>query len=487
MTDSCIQHKCSAQEMEIPEAAHSASPSSSPEIAALPVHAGRRESNLSIGRNRSCGGLLEAMRIDHLEQSQRSSSGPPETELKDNWAQYAAARRVSCSSSGCLLDMRRQSLREGGGELDVKVDLIMRQKAPEEDDVEAGSGSEAGESIPPESNQQEDEAVRENAHRTLFTYKLPNTSPSETSMVNPVGSPVFSWPGSKAEGSVNGSMPGLLPVEASAFAFCGKDEVEPDVSVLSEGPPPLAESTSTRRPSCDSGELCERPCPHNDWDDVRTRKGVKVLRCRTCQELLKISSSRVPRCIPFLQEGSCVHGPACRMLHVHKQKINLVERHGAFGEKVLKGVPEMTWSRAKLKPQEDEGFASPPRPDDLPSPPSTEPRTPATRHRTRRGGRRRAKASQQGSSGLTEDCTEDDKHGAVAPYTAFDTAQQRGEVQEYSDPVRAPTQQLGEQPWTMRIGPAHQHYVHSFSFPPSAVPQSSIVVPTPTQCAWGSP
>ena len=47
-----------------------------------------------------------------------------------------------------------------------------------------------------------------------------------------------------------------------------------------------------------------RPCKHNDWDDVRTRKGAKILRCRTCQAKWKLPSAKVPRCTPFLA-GHC--------------------------------------------------------------------------------------------------------------------------------------------------------------------------------------
>ena len=47
-----------------------------------------------------------------------------------------------------------------------------------------------------------------------------------------------------------------------------------------------------------------RPCTHNDWDDVRTRKGAKILRCRVCQSKWKLPSARVPRCSPFLS-GHC--------------------------------------------------------------------------------------------------------------------------------------------------------------------------------------
>eukprot|EP00755_Sulcionema_specki_P018773 Sspe_Gene.67718::Locus_39960_Transcript_2_2_Confidence_0.667_Length_2313::g.67718::m.67718 len=93
-----------------------------------------------------------------------------------------------------------------------------------------------------------------------------------------------------------------------------------------------------------------RPCSHNDWDDVRTRKGAKILRCRTCQGKWKLPSAKVPRCTPFLS-GHCEKGASCPMAHVHKKKSNLVERFEKFGDSVLRGVPAETWQKAKDAPQ----------------------------------------------------------------------------------------------------------------------------------------
>ena len=62
-----------------------------------------------------------------------------------------------------------------------------------------------------------------------------------------------------------------------------------------------------------------RPCEHNSWDDVRSRNGVKVLRCRVCLKQFKLPSYKVPRCLQFLQDSSC-HKPNCELLHVHKKK-----------------------------------------------------------------------------------------------------------------------------------------------------------------------
>ena len=91
---------------------------------------------------------------------------------------------------------------------------------------------------------------------------------------------------------------------------------------------------------------------------MRTRKGSKILRCRTCQRKWKLPSSHVPRCMTFLR-GNC-HGmhthtssattalllctthtrtdERCQLLHVHKKKSSLTERYGKFGDAVLRAA-----------------------------------------------------------------------------------------------------------------------------------------------------
>eukprot|EP01059_Diplonema_ambulator_P003883 TRINITY_DN13577_c2_g1_i2.p1 TRINITY_DN13577_c2_g1~~TRINITY_DN13577_c2_g1_i2.p1 ORF type:complete len:165 (+),score=50.29 TRINITY_DN13577_c2_g1_i2:43-537(+) len=85
------------------------------------------------------------------------------------------------------------------------------------------------------------------------------------------------------------------------------------------------------------GDSTVRPCEHNDWDDVRTRNGYKVLRCRVCQGRWKLPSQGVPRCMAFLHER-CSEGAACSLLHVRRKKSNIVERYERFGNSVLEGV-----------------------------------------------------------------------------------------------------------------------------------------------------
>eukprot|EP01060_Flectonema_neradi_P000120 TRINITY_DN1009_c0_g1_i1.p1 TRINITY_DN1009_c0_g1~~TRINITY_DN1009_c0_g1_i1.p1 ORF type:complete len:558 (+),score=151.85 TRINITY_DN1009_c0_g1_i1:51-1724(+) len=61
-----------------------------------------------------------------------------------------------------------------------------------------------------------------------------------------------------------------------------------------------------------------RPCTHNAWDDVRTRRHAKILQCRACLAKWKLAMP-VPRCSYFLH-GHCDKGDTCHMLHVYKKK-----------------------------------------------------------------------------------------------------------------------------------------------------------------------
>eukprot|EP01065_Artemidia_motanka_P005887 TRINITY_DN12858_c0_g1_i1.p1 TRINITY_DN12858_c0_g1~~TRINITY_DN12858_c0_g1_i1.p1 ORF type:complete len:551 (+),score=130.19 TRINITY_DN12858_c0_g1_i1:101-1753(+) len=68
-----------------------------------------------------------------------------------------------------------------------------------------------------------------------------------------------------------------------------------------------------------------RPCPHNEWDSVRTKQGVALLRCRVCSCPWRtvLSNRNGPalwhRCSAF-DRGECTLGPACPALHVHRSK-----------------------------------------------------------------------------------------------------------------------------------------------------------------------
>eukprot|EP01059_Diplonema_ambulator_P010890 TRINITY_DN2090_c0_g2_i1.p1 TRINITY_DN2090_c0_g2~~TRINITY_DN2090_c0_g2_i1.p1 ORF type:complete len:151 (+),score=22.11 TRINITY_DN2090_c0_g2_i1:79-531(+) len=89
---------------------------------------------------------------------------------------------------------------------------------------------------------------------------------------------------------------------------------------------------------------CVRPCAHNDWDDVRTRNGFKMLRCRECQGKWRLACSDVNRCMAFLH-NCCSAGATCGLLHLRRRKCNVKERFEQFGECVLQNAARTTQIR----------------------------------------------------------------------------------------------------------------------------------------------
>eukprot|EP01062_Namystynia_karyoxenos_P074305 TRINITY_DN71188_c0_g1_i1.p1 TRINITY_DN71188_c0_g1~~TRINITY_DN71188_c0_g1_i1.p1 ORF type:complete len:439 (+),score=106.19 TRINITY_DN71188_c0_g1_i1:83-1318(+) len=96
-----------------------------------------------------------------------------------------------------------------------------------------------------------------------------------------------------------------------------------------------ARAAPAEQPPADAAVLAgARPCPHSDWDDVRQRKGIKVLRCRVCESLWKWPKGArrgqpgFERCIDFLNDR-CAKGSSCALLHVHRRKMPAEERQGA--------------------------------------------------------------------------------------------------------------------------------------------------------------
>ncbi|KAJ9455691.1 hypothetical protein DIPPA_29252 [Diplonema papillatum] len=79
-----------------------------------------------------------------------------------------------------------------------------------------------------------------------------------------------------------------------------------------------------------------KPCRHNEWDNVRIKRGEIMLRCRVCQEQWRAPASR-ERCQNF-QRAACAD-EACELLHVHAHKQSLWARVNQFGNNVLDHVP----------------------------------------------------------------------------------------------------------------------------------------------------
>eukprot|EP01060_Flectonema_neradi_P033255 TRINITY_DN5520_c0_g2_i1.p1 TRINITY_DN5520_c0_g2~~TRINITY_DN5520_c0_g2_i1.p1 ORF type:complete len:290 (+),score=56.97 TRINITY_DN5520_c0_g2_i1:39-908(+) len=82
-----------------------------------------------------------------------------------------------------------------------------------------------------------------------------------------------------------------------------------------------------------------RPCSHNNWDNVRARKGSVTLRCRSCQSQWRVPLHLVRRCPNFDTPRGCRKTTSCNKLHVHRSKQSLSERVESFGGGVLQKVP----------------------------------------------------------------------------------------------------------------------------------------------------
>eukprot|EP01060_Flectonema_neradi_P014882 TRINITY_DN21567_c0_g1_i1.p1 TRINITY_DN21567_c0_g1~~TRINITY_DN21567_c0_g1_i1.p1 ORF type:complete len:284 (+),score=38.85 TRINITY_DN21567_c0_g1_i1:56-907(+) len=61
-----------------------------------------------------------------------------------------------------------------------------------------------------------------------------------------------------------------------------------------------------------------RPCRHNNWDSVRIKNQIALLRCRICTSQWKIKVAQIKRCNRFT-EGDCSR-ENCVFLHINMRK-----------------------------------------------------------------------------------------------------------------------------------------------------------------------
>ena len=132
----------------------------------------------------------------------------------------------------------------------------------------------------------------------------------------------------QAQGAPQGQGQGRAQAQAENDHIIHRHHTPSVTHPTQPSPPPLADppcpedpETGILRPDCEPGgaPCIVRPCLHNDWDDVRTRKGSKILRCRLCQRKWKLASASIARCSAFMQ-GTCPNLLQCAYLHVHKKK-----------------------------------------------------------------------------------------------------------------------------------------------------------------------
>eukprot|EP01065_Artemidia_motanka_P046746 TRINITY_DN715_c0_g1_i1.p1 TRINITY_DN715_c0_g1~~TRINITY_DN715_c0_g1_i1.p1 ORF type:complete len:506 (+),score=124.82 TRINITY_DN715_c0_g1_i1:59-1519(+) len=69
-----------------------------------------------------------------------------------------------------------------------------------------------------------------------------------------------------------------------------------------------------------------RPCKHNDWDNVRIKRGWIILRCRACHAQWRQRPCAEHRCTQFNSPEGCARGADCELLHVHHFKQTLQQR-----------------------------------------------------------------------------------------------------------------------------------------------------------------
>eukprot|EP01062_Namystynia_karyoxenos_P054453 TRINITY_DN4485_c1_g2_i1.p1 TRINITY_DN4485_c1_g2~~TRINITY_DN4485_c1_g2_i1.p1 ORF type:complete len:526 (+),score=152.00 TRINITY_DN4485_c1_g2_i1:86-1579(+) len=93
-----------------------------------------------------------------------------------------------------------------------------------------------------------------------------------------------------------------------------------DPSLMISSPSPVrARSGGALSPLC--GETSALPCRHNNWDNVRTKKGKFTLRCRECDATHRIRCAALSsiKCRAHWL-GVCPNSSSCPALHVHKFK-----------------------------------------------------------------------------------------------------------------------------------------------------------------------
>ena len=60
-----------------------------------------------------------------------------------------------------------------------------------------------------------------------------------------------------------------------------------------------------------------RPCPHNNWDSIRIKNQIALLRCRICTCQWKLKAADAKRCNDFM-DGNCTD--SCPKLHINTRK-----------------------------------------------------------------------------------------------------------------------------------------------------------------------
>ena len=85
---------------------------------------------------------------------------------------------------------------------------------------------------------------------------------------------------------------------------------------------PLSSPASSSPPSLlhpSANDFPKPPCGHNNWDNIRVKKGFFGLRCRSCLANWKAPIKLVAKCPAFFN-GYCPNGVNCPLPHIHRYK-----------------------------------------------------------------------------------------------------------------------------------------------------------------------
>eukprot|EP01065_Artemidia_motanka_P042412 TRINITY_DN5691_c0_g1_i1.p1 TRINITY_DN5691_c0_g1~~TRINITY_DN5691_c0_g1_i1.p1 ORF type:complete len:599 (+),score=50.21 TRINITY_DN5691_c0_g1_i1:66-1862(+) len=88
-------------------------------------------------------------------------------------------------------------------------------------------------------------------------------------------------------------------------------------------PPPLEEYNQFR---VGGGVHFAKPCDHNDWENLRLKRGWVYLRCRVCSSTWRHRPQDDSSCGDFASPQGCALGSACKLLHVAARKRTAQER-----------------------------------------------------------------------------------------------------------------------------------------------------------------
>ena len=118
------------------------------------------------------------------------------------------------------------------------------------------------------------------------------------------------------------AQPNIPPLYEHFYVRVRGEQLSEILITPMSGPPPQRIAIELPAPT-----IC-RPCQHNDWDSVRIKNQIALLRCRICTSQWKIKIAQIKKCNRFL-EGSCAR-EKCPFLHINVRKRTRAELEERF-------------------------------------------------------------------------------------------------------------------------------------------------------------